>query len=143
MATPSDGVQLALPYELVPENAPRFAEDIAAEARSHGITLDYSADSIGYFDSVIESMRAAALKPEQVAEVLLGFGCYLGEAIVKATGATWVLAAGTPGEKLAIFPIILHLPDGTLVDPAARGFLALAKGPAASFESFYGKYAGA
>ena len=135
-----EGVQLALPYELNPQNAPRFAEDIAAQARAHAIELDYSADSISYFDSVIESMRAASVEPQQVAEVLLGFGCYLGEAIIRSAGGKWVASVGTPGEKVAIFPILLHLPDGRLCDPAARGFLALQNGPAASFVSFYQQY---
>jgi hypothetical protein len=132
-----DEVQLQLPYELIPENAPRFAEDIAAQGGAVGVGLDYSADSIAYFDSVIESLRANNVAIEQVAEVLLGLGCFLGEAIVRATGGHWRSPAGTSLAKSAPFPIVVLLPDGRLCDPAARPFGTFERGESASLSAFF------
>ena len=62
-------LQLALAYELAPENAPRFAADIVAQAAAQGITLDYSASTVEYLDSVIASLRSAGVTVEQIPEV--------------------------------------------------------------------------
>ncbi|WP_213814734.1 hypothetical protein [Glaciihabitans sp. dw_435] len=134
-------LQLQLTYELIPRNAPLFAEEIAVQGRERGINLDYSADSIGYFDSVITSLRAQSVTVEQVAEVLLGFGCYLGEAVVRATGGSWVSSLGTPLEKLAPLPMVVTLPSGEVCDPAGRPFAALTKGSRSTLVSFYEEYA--
>ena len=124
----SDELQLALPYELTPGNAPRFAADIVAQSASQGILLDYSADSLGYLDSVVESLRANRVTVEQVGEVLLAFGCYLGETILRATGGRWVSHTGA-------LPIAIRSTDGTTSDPVAYAFTTLASG--ASFAAFY------
>ena len=129
----SDELQLALPYELTPENAPRFAEDIVAQSASQGILLDYSADSLGYLDSVVESLRANRVTVEQVGEVLLAFGCYLGECIVRAKGGRWVVHTGA-------LPIAIRTADGTTSDPVAYAFTTLVGG--ATFAQFYSTVAG-
>ena len=132
-----DEVQLQLPYELIPANAPRFAEDIAAQGGARGVGLDYSADSIAYFDSVIESLRANNVTVAQVAEVLFGLGCFVGEAIVRATGGHWRPAAGTSLAKTSPFPIVVLLPDGRLCDPAAQPFRTFERGASASLSAFF------
>ncbi|MGV8885212.1 MAG: DUF6278 family protein [Microbacteriaceae bacterium] len=124
----SGELQLALAYELTPENAPRFAADIVAQSASQGITLDYSADSLGYLDSVMESLRAQRVSVEQVGEVLLAFGCYLGECIVRSTGARWVVHPGS-------LPIAVRSRDGATLDPVSYAFTTLAGG--ATFTQFY------
>lgn len=132
-----DEVQLQLPYEPTAANAPRFAADIAAQAGGQGVQLDFSADSIAYFDSVIESLRANKVQIEQVAEVLFSLGCFVGEAIVRATGGHWRTASGTSLAATAPFPLIVLLPDGRLCDPAAQPFSTFALGEAASLSAFY------
>ena len=122
-------LQLALAYELNAENAPRFAADILAQAAAQGITLDYSASTIEYLDSVIASLRAGGVTVEQIPEVLFSFGCVLGECIPRAT---WVPAS------FAV-PIGLRLADGTTVDPVGHSFATLAAGD--TFASFYAAYA--
>jgi hypothetical protein len=132
-----DEVQLQLPYELIPANAPRFAADIAVQAGGKGVRLDFSADSIAYFDSVIESLRANEVTVAQVAEVLFSLGCFVGEAIVRATGGHWRPAAGTSLAKTAPFPIVVLLPDGRLCDPAAQPFVTFERGASASLAEFF------
>jgi hypothetical protein len=114
-----DEVQLQLPYELTAANASRFAADIAEQAGGQGVQLDFSADSIAYFDSVIESLRANKVQLEQVAE------------------GHWRASSGTSLAPTAPFPIVVLLPDGRLCDPAAQPFSTFTLGDAASLSSFY------
>ena len=105
-----------------------FAEELVAEAARQGIAIDYSAESLGYWDSVLDSLRASGVQVEQVAEVLFGIGTYLGEVILRTFGGTWVSSAGTPLAKSAPLPIVLSLPEGVFVDAVAQPFLALRDG---------------
>jgi hypothetical protein len=132
-----DEVQLQLPYEPTAENAPRFAADIAAQAGGQGVHLDFSADSVAYIDSLIESLRATKVQLEQVAEVLFSLGCFVGEAIVRATGGHWRASSGTSLAATAPFPLVVLLPDGRLCDAAAQPFSTFALGDAASLGAFY------
>jgi len=121
-------LRLALAHPLDAEHAPAFAADIVAEAASQGIELDYSVESLEYFDSVLESLRASGVTVEQVAEVLLGIGAYLGEVISRVDGGSWVSSAGTTLEKTAPLPIVLALSSGAYVDAASQPFVALRDG---------------
>ena len=113
-------LQLALAYELTPENAPRFASDIVAQAAGQGVVLDYSATTLDWLDSVTASLRAANVKVEQVPEVLFGFGCLLGECVARRSGGVWVAA------DFAV-PLGLRV-DGATLDPVGYAFDTLASG---------------
>ena len=113
-------LQLALAYELIPENAPLFASDIVAQAASQGIALDYSASTLDWLDSVTDSLRAGGVTVAQVPEVLLGFGCLLGECVARSTSAEWVAAAFD-------VPIGLRV-NGDTLDPVGYAFATLASG---------------
>lgn len=110
-------IQLALPYELTPENAPRFAADIVAQAASAGIRLDYSMETLEYLDSVTASLRASGATVEQLPEVLFAFGCLLGECVVKARRGSWVHAEFD-------VPIGLRM-DAATLDPVGFAFATL------------------
>ena len=120
-------LRLAVAYELLPENAPRFADDILEPAAGQGIALDRSRATLDYLDSVLASLRAGGVTVEQVPEVLLGFGCVLGEVVAASTGGSWVRAG------FAV-PFGIRLQDGTLLDPVGHAFTALASG--ATFKDF-------
>ena len=113
-------LRLALQYALVPENATLFARDIVAQSAQQGIQLDYSLDSLGFADSVLRSLRANGVTVEQVPEVLLGFGCYLGEVVLRAREGSWRANSATA------LPISIVLSDGTAFDPLGVAFAALA-----------------
>jgi len=136
----SDELPMQIAYPMLAENAPRFADDFVQQALEQGIRLDYSGDSVGYVDSVIESLRANGVTVQQVADVLFGFGCYLGETVARATGGRWVTSTATPLEGESMFPIVLHLPSGLICDPTAAPFAAL-NGTGASLVAFYERYA--
>lgn len=113
-------LQLALAYELTPENAPRFAADIVAQAAGQGVVLDYSAATLDWLDSVTDSLRAGGVTVEQVPEVLFGFGCLLGECVARGSSGEWVDAAFD-------VPIGLRV-NGTILDPVGFAFSTLATG---------------
>lgn len=116
----AEELQLALQHELVPGNAALFARDIVTQSLQQGIQLDYSIESLEFVDSVIESLRANGVTLEQVPEVLFGFGCYLGEVIVRARGGSWRAAT------TSVVPIVVELEDGRSIDPIGHTFTALA-----------------
>ena len=113
-------LQLALAYELSPENAPRFAADIVAQAAAQGITLDYSPETLDYLDSVTASLRAGGVKVEQIPEVLFSFGCVLGEVVVHERSGTWVPTTFDA-------PIGVRVDDRTL-DVVGFAFATIASG---------------
>jgi hypothetical protein len=113
-------LQLALAYELTPENAPLFASDIVAQAAGQGVALDFSRTTLDWLDSVTDSLRAAGVTVEQVPEVLFGFGCLLGECIARMSGGEWIAAAFE-------VPIGLRV-NGATLDPVGYAFATLASG---------------
>lgn len=128
-------LQLQLTRPLVAENASLFAADFVEQGRGQGIPLDYSAGSLTVLDQIIGSLRAENVRAAQVADVLFGFGCYLGETIVRDKGARWVSSARTPLAAISVFPIVLEFANGTYSDPVGQPFAALLSG--ASLSSFY------
>ena len=136
----TDELPMQIAYPMLAENAPRFADDFVQQALEQGVRLDYSGESVGYVDSVIESLRANGITVQQVADVLFGFGCYLGETVARVSGGRWVTATATPLEGKSMFPIVLHLPSGLICDPTAAPFAAL-NGTGATLAAFYERYA--
>ena len=130
-------LRLQLAYPLEPANASRFAADFVAEAGAQGMVLDYSAASLAGLDAVIGSLRGTGVPVEQVADVLFGFGCYLGESLVRATGGRWVRSTAVALDRPALFPIAVALGDGSGCDPVSQPFIALADGPAAGLAGFF------
>jgi len=137
MPDPGAELRLQLAYPLEPANAPQFAADFVNEAAAQGMALDYSAASLAGLDAVIGSLRGTRVPVEQVADVLFGFGCYLGETLVRATGARWVSSTAVALGRPALFPIIVQLPGGAGCDPVAQPFVALTDGPATSLAGFF------
>ena len=136
MAAQDDGeLQLQLTRPLVAENASLFAADFVEQGRSQGIPFDYSPGSLTVLDQIIGSLRAEGVRAPQVADVLFGFGCYLGETVVRAADARWVSAEGTSLATISVFPIVLRLADGRYSDPVGQPFAALLSGQ--SLASFY------
>ena len=141
---PSGGgeLQLQLAYPLVAENAPRFAADLVEQATAQGMPLDYTPASVAALDAVITSLRGEGVPVDRVADVLLSFGCYLGETIARHAGGRWVSSGAVALDRPALFPIAVALPGGVACDPASQPFVALTDGPAASLAGFYARYAG-
>lgn len=80
-------MQLHLKHPLEPESAHRHAADIvAAAADISGADLDYSPDSIDLVEDIVDGFRAAGVTGEELADSLVGFGCYVGEILTRHAG---------------------------------------------------------
>ncbi|CAD5998208.1 conserved protein of unknown function [Agreia sp. COWG] len=123
---------------MVPANAAVFAADIVGVAQSiSGVTLDFSVQSLESVDALIQGFRSQGITEERFAETLFGFGCYVGEVMVRNGGGSWTSSAGTPLEAYASFPLLVALPPENLSNPIGKVFKAFRGGEADSIATFY------
>ena len=134
-----DEVSFALKWELAPENAGLFAEDIVGVAAAvDQVVLDYSPASVALADEILESLRAAGHGMHDVGGTVLSIGFYVGEVLVRTTGARWVSSAAVENHDFAGFPVILERPGtARLASPVVRALQRFADGPVASLTAYY------
>jgi len=131
-------MQLRLKYPPTVENAPKFAADmVGSAAEISGVDLDYSVASLKAVDDIVEGLWQDGCTPDQIAEALFGFGCYVGEVFVRYAGGKWRNAAETSMAKLAGFPLIIELGKESLCNPIGKVFKRLENGEADSLPYFY------
>ncbi|MBU3064982.1 hypothetical protein KO481_26055 [Nocardia sp. NEAU-G5] len=130
-------MRLRLKYAPEPANAARFAADIAAAAANvSGVELDYTPDSLGHVDEIIEGFRSDGLSSDQVAETLFGFGCYVGEVLRHNADGVW-RPTTEQEEDIFGFPMVMELPTGMVCNPIGKAFKRLDHGPEESVPYFY------
>ncbi|TDC32979.1 hypothetical protein E1211_19895 [Micromonospora sp. 15K316] len=130
-------MQLRLKYAPVPENASRFAADIAASAaKVSGVQLDYTPDSLALVDSILDDFRADGLTGEQLAETLFGFGCYVGEVLTRHAGGRW-RATAEDEQAVVGWPMLIELGERRWCNPIGKAFKRLENGPEDSLRYFY------
>jgi hypothetical protein len=129
---------LKLKHEVLPANASLFSADIVAVARSvSGVDLDYSVESLEQVDALVSGFRSQGVTEERFAETLFGFGCYVGEVMVRQAGGSWVSSVGTALEAYASFPLLVSLPADNLSNPIGKVFKAFRNGDSDSVAQFY------
>jgi hypothetical protein len=133
-SNPGDSVELN--FDIVPSNAPLFAEDIVRqETEIGGATLDFSIKSLVVVDEIIEDFRRQGCNADEIPATLFGFGCYLGEVFVRNAGFRW--RRTTPGEMEAVtMPLAIEL-DGYLVNPIGKVFKRMLNGEEDYLPYFY------
>ncbi|SMG38107.1 hypothetical protein SAMN06296010_2368 [Agreia pratensis] len=123
---------------MLPANAALFSHDIVSVARSvSGVELDYSVASLEQVDGLISGFRAQGVTEERFAETLFGFGCYVGEVMVRHAGGKWTTSAGTALEAYASFPLLVSLPPQNLSNPIGKVFKAFRNAESDSVAQFY------
>jgi hypothetical protein len=117
-------VRLALQHEPTPANAPLFAADIARSALTiSGVELDYSPASLEQVDAILGDLGAGGRPAEEMAETLFGFGCYVGEVMVRHSNGRW--DAPGPGGEMDDFvgwPLRVRFPNGGWANPIHSTF---------------------
>jgi hypothetical protein len=127
-----------LKYDIIPENAARFAADIVVVAKNHfDVTLDYSVNSLAGVDRIIGGFHEEGLKLDDVAATVFGFGCYVGEIFVKHAGATWRAATQEEIENYYGVPLIVELGNGTTANPIGKIIKRLDEGEEHNVPYFY------
>jgi hypothetical protein len=105
--------------------------------RVSGVDLDYSVESLNHVDALIAGFRAQGVTEERFAETLFGFGCYVGEVMVRQAGGSWTGSVGTALEEYASFPLLISLPADNLSNPIGKVFKAFRNGSSDSVAQFY------
>ncbi|MEV7212659.1 hypothetical protein AB0O31_06170 [Kitasatospora cineracea] len=134
-------MELRLRYTPEVVNAGRFAADIVVSAAQvSGVELDYSVGSLAVVDGIIEEFRGSGIASEQVGETLFGFGCYVGEVMVRQGGAAW---RGVGEEETVAFgfPLVVDMPSGQVGNPIGKVFRRMENGPQDSLLYFYTVFA--
>jgi hypothetical protein len=129
---------LTLKYPPIAENAPAFASDIIAATRQvDGVELDYSVESLAQVDRILGRFRNERISTEQIAETIFGFGCYLGEVLIRHRGGEW-FDFGEAAQSLSRWPFGVRLQDGSIWNPLGKAFKRVEEGPGDSLSYFYG-----
>lgn len=127
-------MQLHLKHPLEPDSAPLHAADIVASAADiSGTTLDYSPESIDLVEEIVDELRADGATGEEMAESMVGFGCYIGEILTRHAGGTWRRA---PAAQQTV-PLVVELPDARQCRPIDWMFRRLELGDGVSLHGLY------
>jgi hypothetical protein len=135
-----DSLQELVDYEIVPENAPKFAAKIVGMAKKlDDIDLDYSPESLEKVDEMFESFRGdESVTPHSIAATLFSFGCYVGEVFRRANpGSRWVTLPDDQTESSLNSGLVLKLRSGTTVNPIGKAEKRLVNGEGDSLHYFY------
>ena len=127
-----------LKYDIIPENAPLFAADIAAIVEEHeDVTLDYSEKSLETIDRIIGGFHDEGVNVEDIAATMFGFGCYVGEVFVRNSGAQWRAATEHEIENMYGVPLILELGENGTVNPIGKVIKRVENGDEDNLSYFY------
>jgi predicted DCC family thiol-disulfide oxidoreductase YuxK len=119
-----------LKYDIIPENAPRFAADMVA-------TLDYSVESLEQVDQIIGGFHDEGVAVEEVEATVFGFGCYVGEVFVRHAGAKWLAPSPEDIDEFYGVPLIVELNESTTANPIGKVIKRLENGDEDNLPYFY------
>ena len=132
-------LQLDLPFPLEPEHAGQHAELVVTAAAEIGdLHLDYSPASLEEVDAVVEGFRHDGVSLQELAELLVGFGCYLGEVVRRELGGFWQAEAELNEEdREAAGWMVLAFSDDVWCNPIGRVFGRFMNGDEDYLPDFY------
>jgi len=123
---------------LEPASAPRHAAAIVATAADiSGAELDYSPESIVVVEEIVDGFRAEGVAGEDMAESLIGFGCYVGEVLTRHAGGAW---RDVPAAHPTATRLVVALPDARECDPIDWVFCRLKFGADVSIRDLYAAF---
>lgn len=127
-----------LKFDIIPQNAPRFAADIVKTAKKvDGVTLDYSVKSLKIVDKIIGRFHEEGRTMDEIAATIFGFGCYVGEVFVRNAGAEWRAATQEEIDNYYGVPLIVELGGDTTANPIGKVIKRLENGDEDNLHYFY------
>jgi hypothetical protein len=133
-----EGIRLRLKYDPTPAYAGAFAADIVkATLNISGVELDYSRDSLSRVDAVLENLRSDGPPVDQVRETLFGFGCYVGEVMVRHAGGRWDVPQSIEEKNFLGWPLLVRFADGRSANPIHKVMRRYEVGEEHSIQFFY------
>ena len=131
-------IELNLKHDPIPENAHAFAADIAAAAlKITGVELDYSRESLRTVDAVLEHLRSDGPPVDQFRETLFGFGCYVGEVMVRHANGRWDIPRSIEEKTFLGCPLLVRFPDGRCANPILKVMRCYEEGEEHNLAFFY------
>jgi hypothetical protein len=126
-----------------PDNAAEIAGMLIPFVETnYGVALDYSIQSLGQIDGVIDDLRQDH-KFEDLQPLLFSVGCYVGEVLVRHAQATWRTPGSVGMASVASSPIVVVMPDGRGCNPVGKTYKRFQNGPEDSLAHFYHVMVGA
>jgi hypothetical protein len=113
--------------------AKNFVEQLTAGNR---LPLDYSARSLRVVDFIVDGLRKGRTERGRVERTLFGLGAYVGEVLVRRTGAVWVDFDASQREFFAQ-PVGVRMPDGRVWNPLGKVVNRFTVGPEESVQQLY------
>jgi len=110
---------------------------VQAAKQVTGVDLNYTPESIKEVDEIVEQIRKEGMRLEEIADILFGFGCYVGEVFVRNNNAKWVKTEKTPMRKFAGAPMIIELRKDSLCNPIDKVFKRFENGETDNLSYFY------
>lgn len=127
-----------LKYDITAENAPLFAADIVASTKQiSGKTLDYSVKSLKIVDKIVGGFHSEGVTVQAIAETVFGFGCYVGEVLVRHAAGTWRAATQEEMDTIYGVPLIVVLSGGVTANPIGKVIKRLENGDIDNIHYFY------
>lgn len=127
-------MQLHLNYPVEPDSAPLHAAAIVVTAADiSDAELDYSPESIGLVEDIVDGFRSDGATGEEMADSLVAFGCYVGEILTRHAGGAWGRAHGSQHTV----PLVVELPDTRECHPIDWVFRRLELGAGVSIRTLY------
>lgn len=128
-------MQVHLDPPPAPGNASRHAAAVVATAADvSGAELDYSPESIGAVEEIVDGLRAEGVTAEDMADSLISFGCYVGEMLARDFGGVWRYAVDAG--PLTV-PLVVELPGAREFHPIDWVFGRLERGEDISIRALY------
>ena len=111
-------MEFELPFPPTPEYAANHAENMVGPAKElSGVDLDFTPQSIAAIDGIIDEMREHNVTADRVSATLFGFGCYLGEVLIRNHRGRWRSTDETSMKDLAGFPLVVELGPDSFCNP--------------------------
>lgn len=94
------------PWSLTPIEAKVRAKMVVVGAKSHGIELNYSPESLADIDFLIDKERETKVGPtEEMQYVLVSIGAYVGEVMRQNLGGKWGRGVDNPSQDPVVMVI--------------------------------------
>lgn len=109
------------PFNLMPQHAKFLAVSIVDNLNKNlFLGLDYSPESLGLIDVLIEQMRINDIDEIVIAKNLYSLGCYVGEVIIKSLGGDWLSKDDIRARPTGNTPLIIEMQNGAVADPIGK-----------------------
>ncbi|MGD9918461.1 MAG: DUF6278 family protein [Paenirhodobacter sp.] len=101
---------------LSPETAAEAAASfVATVARTQGVTLDYSVESLAFVDRLLGQFHDGGDRAQAMPKTVASASCYLGEVIRRHAGGVWIRPEESDAPEVMRFPLMMRIGSASIV----------------------------